>query len=125
MASTIESFRVVLTKIVSKLEKENLERLKFLCKDVIPDGDRENISSPEQLLIELEHRRKLAPNNLKFLQESLELVGRHDLAHDLKVFEHSRPSEKGNKLDLYQQRRYRRYLGIPEIRVHSSNPNPK
>lgn len=89
-------FRLKLAEIASKIEKEKLERLKFLCTHLIPDGDREKISSPERLFTELEHRRELAPNRLIFLQKCLEQVGRHDLAYELKAFDW----EGGKKIDF-------------------------
>ena len=93
-----ELFRLKLTEIASKIEKEKLERLKFLCKDFIPDGDRENISSPVQLLTELEHRRKLAPNHLQFLRKCLEQVGRDDLAYEMETFEREQEELKGKEM---------------------------
>ena len=51
-----ERFRLKLGKIASQIESHRLERFKFLCKDSIPEGDLERISSPEALFIELEHR---------------------------------------------------------------------
>ena len=93
-----QHFRLKLAQIASKIQKEKLERLKFLCKDFIPDGDREKISSPEQPFIELEYRRKLAPNRFKFLRQCLKHVGRHDLAYELKTLKHL--GEKGNTIQL-------------------------
>ena len=91
-----EHFRLKLAEVASKIQKEDLERLKFLCTDFIPDGDREKISSPEQLFIQLEHRRKLAPNRLAFLQKCLQQIGRHDLTYELNenAFEHHRKEGK-------------------------------
>ena len=91
-------FRLKLAEIASKIEKERLERLKFLYKDSIPDGDREKISSPEQLFIELEHRRLLAPNRVEFFRECLKQIGRDDLAHELTDFEGDK--EEGNTINL-------------------------
>ena len=57
-----ERFRLKLGEIASQIESHRLERFKFLCKDLIPEGDMERISSLEALFIELEHRMLLGPN---------------------------------------------------------------
>lgn len=83
-----ENFRLKLTEVASKLDTEKLERLKYLCSDSIPAGDREKITTPEQLFLELEQRKEVAPNNLKFLIDCLVHVGRKDLSDDIKSYEH-------------------------------------
>ena len=80
-------FRLKLSEIASKLDEEKFERLKFLCADLIPQGDREKLRNPEQLFLELEQRTEVAPNRLQFLINCLEKVGRKDLADDLKNYE--------------------------------------
>lgn len=80
-------FRLRLTEVASKLDSEKLARLKFLCADSIPAGDLEKISTPEQLFLELEQRKEIAPSSLDFLISRLESVGRKDLADDLKSYE--------------------------------------
>lgn len=81
------NFRLKLAKVASHLDVEKLERLKFLCADLIPAGDREKIKTPEQLFLELEQRKKIAPNKLTFLVDCLVDIGRKDLADDLKNYE--------------------------------------
>ena len=70
-----------------KLDEEKFTKLKFLCADCIPDGDREKIRTSEALFLELEQRTVIAPNHLEFLIQCLENVGRKDLADDLKNYE--------------------------------------
>lgn len=84
---TRKIFRLKLTSIASLLGTEQLERLKYLCQDDIPHGDRERIKTPEQLFLELEQRQVITPNSLQFLIDCLENVGRKDLAEDLRNFE--------------------------------------
>ena len=81
------TFRLKLSEIASKLGEEKFERLKFLCTDHIPDGDREKIRTSEELFLELEQRTVIAPNHLEFLIKWLGEVGRKDLADDLKNYE--------------------------------------
>ena len=97
MESRDTQFRQKLSEIASQLDTEKFEKLKFLCADSIPLGDREKIPSPEQLFLELEQRKEIAPNHLKFLVDCLEKVGRKDLAHDLKNYE--RKEAEGKNFD--------------------------
>ena len=82
-----QNFRMNLAGIASKLTGENLQKLKFLCSDVIPAGDNERVLTPEHLFRELEQRQKIAPNRLDFLQKCLRKIGRDDLATELKTSE--------------------------------------
>ena len=79
-------FRQKLSEIASQLDVEKFTRLKYLCVDHIPDGDREKINTAEKLFLELEQRTVIAPNDLRFLIDCLEKVGRKDLADDLKNY---------------------------------------
>ena len=83
-------FRLKLTEVASELDVGKLNRLKYLCSDTIPAGDLEKVKTPEQLFLELEHRKKIEPNRLKFLIDCLDGVGRKDLAADLKSYERKR-----------------------------------
>ncbi|CAH3018058.1 unnamed protein product [Porites evermanni] len=78
-----QRFRLKLGTIASQIESHRLEHFKFLCKDSIPEGDMERISSPEALFIELEHRMLLGPNQVEFVRQCLIQVGRKDLASSL------------------------------------------
>lgn len=89
-----ERFRLKLGEIASQIETHRLERFKFLCKDLIPEGDMERISSPEALFIELEHRMLLGPNQVEFVRQCLIQVGRNDLAFELMVFDERRGGKK-------------------------------
>lgn len=89
-----ERFTLMLGKIASQIESHRLESFKFLCKDSIPEGDLERISSPEALFIELEHRMKLGPNQVEFVCQCLEQVGRKDLASKLMAFDEKRGGKK-------------------------------
>ena len=89
-----ERFRLKLGKIASQIESHRLERFKFLCKDLIPEGDMERISSPEALFIELEHRMLLGPNQVEFVRQCLIQVGRNDLSFELMPFDETRGGKK-------------------------------
>ena len=90
-----ERFRLKLFEIASKLTIEKLESLKYLCADFIPLGDAEKIKTVKKLFQELEHRQKIGPHRLDFLQECLRRVGREDLATELTVFDRECASEAG------------------------------
>lgn len=89
-----ERFRLKLGEIASQIESHRLERFKFLCKDLIPEGDMERISSPDALFIELEHRMLLGPNQVEFVRQCLIQVGRNDLAFELMAFDEKRGGKK-------------------------------
>ena len=96
-----ERFTLMLGKIASQIESHRLESFKFLCKDSIPEGDMERISSPEALFIELEHRMKLGPNQVEFVCQCLEQVGRKDLASKLMAFDEKRGGKKIKEILIY------------------------
>lgn len=89
-----QRFTLNLGKIASRIESHRLERFKFLCKDSIPEGDMEQISSPEALFMELEHRMLLGPSNVEFVGQCLIQVGRNDLAFELMAFDEKREGKK-------------------------------
>lgn len=73
------NFKRLLRTIGSRLTKENIQQIKFLC----PDDVGPNFSSSGsgiELLSLLEKRGEIGPNNLRFLIETLEEVGRRDLS---------------------------------------------
>lgn len=90
---TRESFRLKLNEIASELKAENLERLKYLCQDLVPLGDLEKIKTPEQLFLELEQRKEITPNRTEFLSNRLEKIGRQDLSDDLKDYQRTTLAE--------------------------------
>ena len=77
-------FRLRLTEVASELDIERLAKLKYSCSGEIPAGELEKLKTPEQLFLELEQRKLIEPSNLKFLVDRLEIIGRKDLADDLR-----------------------------------------
>ena len=102
MDSTQE-FRLKLTEVASELDIERLARLKYLCYDFIPGGDLEKIKTPEHLFLELEQRKVIEPHRLKFLADRLDIIGRKDLADDLRNNE--REKIRGRQIFSYGQSR--------------------
>ena len=67
MGSNALSYRTLLLRISENITASDLEKLKFLCLDFIPDGELETIDSALKLFKALERRSKLAENDLTFL----------------------------------------------------------
>lgn len=84
----MESFdlKSTLLHISDQLSKEQLDKLKFLCKDHIPKKDAEKIDTGLKLFTLLMERQKLADNDTDFLCEILEKIHRPDLVAKLQPF---------------------------------------
>ncbi|KAK3092022.1 hypothetical protein FSP39_024501 [Pinctada imbricata] len=61
----------MLLQLSKSLNDEDLENMKFLCKDMIKKREREKITTPIELWEQLETREKLGPQNLTFLKTLL------------------------------------------------------
>lgn len=85
---TMEStdFNATLLRISDQLSKEHLDKLRFLCKDIIRKKEAENIDTGFKLFTLLMERQKLADNDTDFLCEILENINRPDLAAKLQPF---------------------------------------
>ncbi|XP_067903027.1 protein FADD [Heterodontus francisci] len=83
-------FNMLLNDISQNLTKDNLEALKFLCKEHIGKRKLENIGSGIQLFQVLEELNLLSPEDTKTLTELLANIQRPDLQIKLSTF------QKGN-----------------------------
>ncbi len=72
-------YREQLLRISQQLTAQDIEKLLWLLKKVIPLARAEKISKGYQLFDELEKQRLLGPNNLNTLCNCLSAVGRQDL----------------------------------------------
>ncbi len=72
---SLMNFKRLLKTIGSRLTSENIQQIKFLCSD-----DTRPVHSGIELLSFLEKRGEIGPNNLQFLMEALQEVGRRDLS---------------------------------------------
>jgi hypothetical protein len=96
MADCLDSqtrFRSTLVRLGDLFRPGDLDRVKFVCKDVIPGSYRERIMTPEGLFEELEDRGRLNPSNLTFLRAVLQnaLFGRTDVLRIIDEYEQGEP----------------------------------
>ena len=82
-----DRFREKLIDIAARITEEDLKKLKYGCKDIIPDGKREKITSAEALFEELQKRKKLSLNNRTFVVQLFRLIGFLTLADELENWE--------------------------------------
>ncbi|XP_040890075.1 protein FADD [Toxotes jaculatrix] len=73
-------FNAVLLEISNQLSAQQLEDLKFMCRDVIGKRDQEKINSGLKLFQYLTERGKLGEANTEYLSDLLQKVHRQDLA---------------------------------------------
>ena len=73
------SYREQLLRISQQLTAQDIEKILWLLKKVIPLSKAEKISKGYQLFDELEKQRLLGPNNLNVLSNCLSATGRQDL----------------------------------------------
>ncbi len=90
-SESLMNFKRLLKTIGSRLTLENIQQIKFLCSD-----ETRPVHSGIELLSFLEKRGEIGPNNLQFLMEALQEVGRRDLSIIVETFiNHSSTSTQG------------------------------
>ena len=77
------AYRQQLLQISEELSEQHVKRLCYLCKDVLPKMQCEQITEGFQLFDLLEDQRLLASDNLTFLSECLSIIGKMKLAASL------------------------------------------
>lgn len=93
-------FNAILLEISNQLTKDQLEGIKFLCRDVVGKREQEKIDSGSKLFQSLTERGKLGVDNKEYLCRLLQEIQRHDLSDKLKHFvgrpdsPNSQPDEK-------------------------------
>ena len=96
------SFKRLLKAIGFQLTSHDLEQLKFLSSDEISAGGQVDIESGLDLLVILEKRQVISPLDVRFLEESLENIGRKDLCTILNIYKHSTQAPRCNKVPDFQ-----------------------
>ena len=93
------SFRSLVDVLSESITSTELESLKQFCWDDIPGGRRQYLNDLQSFLAELEARGHLGKDNLNFLIELMDILGRRDLVNVVKIFEERkevvRPSGAG------------------------------
>ena len=77
-------FRKQLFRISNKLTSTDVTNLKFLCGDLLSKRVLEDVKTAFELFSALEGKNQLSPDNLDFLQDLLDAVGKGHLVGDLK-----------------------------------------
>lgn len=80
-------FNAFLLKISNQLSEEQLNNMKFLCRDTIGKRDMEQIKTGIGLFQILTERRKLGTDDMGLLRELLTQIQRYDLVDEVKYFE--------------------------------------
>ena len=79
----MSSYTSLLLELSNSLTPANLQKLKFLCADVIPAGRLERINRGIELFGALEQLDMLSEENRDFLASKLIAVNRNDLRNKL------------------------------------------
>ncbi|XP_077472913.1 CASP8 and FADD-like apoptosis regulator [Stigmatopora argus] len=82
-------FRVLMAHISENMSSDDVDSVKFLLSDMIPRGKMQSFKSFLDLIAELEILGKISPKRVDFLEECLRVVGRIDLAKQLKMYKMS------------------------------------
>ncbi|XP_026147462.1 FAS-associated death domain protein [Mastacembelus armatus] len=129
-------FPSLLLDISSQLSADQLDKMKFLCRDMIGKRDMEKVSNGLKLFQRLMERGELGADNTEFLSKLLEEIQRQDLLEKLRSFEsqsgnsHSQPDQTERaKLDISTEvisenlgrnwRKLGRKLGLNEVKLES------
>lgn len=75
----MDPFQSLLIELSTKLDKKDLDVIKFSCRQIIPAGRLEEVDTPLQLWVLLSERAYLSRENTQFLIELIESSGRLDL----------------------------------------------
>lgn len=79
-------FKALLLEISDHLSNDQLEKLKYLCEDIIKKRLMENIHGGTKLFEILTERGKLGPDNTEFLGQLLTKIHRDDLVQKLNAY---------------------------------------
>ena len=84
--SLLSPYRTFLLDLSSKLLIDDLEKLKFACKDVVPYGKTEEVTSGFKFFDLLEQNGIISPQNLIPLEKMMKAIGRADIALEVNQF---------------------------------------
>ena len=76
-------FRRCLNGLANQLSRQNLDDMKFVCKDHVPVARMERVRNPLDIFQALEERGKLAMQDTSFLVQVLVSIERSNLVSDL------------------------------------------
>ncbi|XP_044176283.1 uncharacterized protein LOC114960801 isoform X2 [Acropora millepora] len=82
----LSPYRTFLLDLSSKLLIDDLEKLKFACKDAVPYGKMEEVTTGFKFFDLLEQNGKISPQNFTPLEDMMKAIRRADLALEVKQF---------------------------------------
>lgn len=82
----LNRFLVFVERLSQEIEENQLEGLKNLLHDHIPLGVLEECDKPRKLFNRMKQQGLLGENNLDFLEQLLQTVGRIDLVERIREF---------------------------------------
>ncbi|XP_035508205.1 FAS-associated death domain protein [Morone saxatilis] len=128
-------FNALLLEISNQLSSEQLDKLKFLCRDLVGKRDLEKTDTGRRLFQILTERGRLAPDNTEYLCRLLTEIHREDIAEKLSRFEcppgcpEVLDKAETDKLDIATNvisenlgknwRKLGRKLGLSEVKLES------
>lgn len=72
----MSTFRSAVRKLTDHLTSEDVEGMKFVCEGTVPTGRLEQVQDALSLFQALEERGKLSADNLTFLHDLLDAIGK-------------------------------------------------
>ncbi|XP_015765340.1 PREDICTED: uncharacterized protein LOC107344210 isoform X4 [Acropora digitifera] len=91
----LSPYRTFLLDLSSKLLIDDLEKLKFACKDAVPYGKMEEVTTGFKFFDLLEQNGKISPQNLTFLENMMKAIRRADLGLEVKQFMTGNEAQQG------------------------------
>ena len=89
-------YRCLLLELEADLRNEDVQRcLVYVCGDRIPEERRRNITDVHHWFQELENSGNLGIDNLAFLKEILQALGKHSCFGRVVLFEDKRHGHQG------------------------------
>ena len=79
----LSPYRTFLLDLSSKLLSDDLEKLKFACKDAVPYGKTEEVTTGFKFFDLLEQNGIISPQKLIPLENMMKAIGRADLASEV------------------------------------------
>ena len=84
--NSLSPYRKILLDLSRDLPKDNLEAFKFACLDRVPSAKLEEVTAGFQLFHLLQQKGAITPQNLTFLEDTMQAIGRDDLASKVNQF---------------------------------------
>lgn len=84
--NSLSPYRKILLDLSRNLPNDDLEAFKFACLDLVPPAKLEKVTAGFQLFHLLQQKGAITPQNLTFLEDTMQEIGRLDLASKVNQF---------------------------------------